>query len=89
MCDIKVLILFYTPEKRVFLGFVPINQSGFVDRLRQVVQQKQSGVGEQPESMPGNRPGAMATNMLRKVNIGPGNMAGNMESNMSGNFLKI
>lgn len=48
-CDIKVLILLYTPEKKAFLGFVPNNQTGFVDRLRKVIQQKQSGVaGRQP-----------------------------------------
>lgn len=40
-CDIKVLILLYTPEKKAFLGFVPNNQVGFVDRLRKVIQQKQ------------------------------------------------
>lgn len=40
-CEIKVLILLYTPEKRAFLGFVPNNQTGFVDRLRKVIQQKQ------------------------------------------------
>lgn len=43
-CDIKVLILLYTAEKKAFLGFVPNNQVGFVDRLRKVIQQKQ-GVG--------------------------------------------
>lgn len=48
-CDIKVLILLYTPEKKAFLGFVPNNQTGFVDRLRKVIQQKQNGVtGRQP-----------------------------------------
>lgn len=44
LCDIKVLILLYTAEKKAFLGFVPNNQAGFVDRLRKVIQQKQ-GVG--------------------------------------------
>ncbi|CAD7077038.1 unnamed protein product [Hermetia illucens] len=45
-CDIKVLILLYTAEKKTFLGFIPNNQQGFVDRLRKVIQQKQ-GMGQQ------------------------------------------
>ena len=43
-CDIKVLILLYTVEKKTFLGFIPNNQTGFVDRLRKVIQQKQGVV---------------------------------------------
>lgn len=35
-CDIKVLILLYTPDKKAFLGFIPNNQGTFVDRLRKV-----------------------------------------------------
>ncbi|VVD03525.1 unnamed protein product [Leptidea sinapis] len=33
-CDIKVLILLYTPDKKAYLGFIPNNQATFVDRLR-------------------------------------------------------
>ncbi|KAI8432645.1 hypothetical protein MSG28_013623 [Choristoneura fumiferana] len=35
-CDIKVLILLYTPDKKAYLGFIPNNQATFVDRLRKV-----------------------------------------------------
>lgn len=41
-CEIKVLILLYTAERRTFLGFIPNDQSAFVDRLRKVIQQQKS-----------------------------------------------
>lgn len=41
-CDIKVLILLYTPEKKAYLGFIPNDQGAFVDRLRKVIQQQKS-----------------------------------------------
>ncbi|KAJ3657511.1 hypothetical protein Zmor_009307 [Zophobas morio] len=41
-CDIKVLILLYTAEKRAYLGFIPNDQGAFVDRLRKVIQQQKS-----------------------------------------------
>lgn len=42
-CDIRVLILFYSIEKKAYLGFIPNNQAGFVERLRKVISQKQVG----------------------------------------------
>lgn len=39
-CDIKVLILLYTPEKKAYLGFIPNNQATFVDRLKKVIQEQ-------------------------------------------------
>lgn len=41
-CDIKVLILLYTVEKRAYLGFIPNDQVAFVDRLRKVIQHQKS-----------------------------------------------
>ncbi|XP_045479240.1 mediator of RNA polymerase II transcription subunit 25 [Harmonia axyridis] len=41
-CDIKVLILLYTVEKRAYLGFIPNDQTAFVDRLRKVIQHQKS-----------------------------------------------
>uniref|UniRef100_A0A1A9UH88 Mediator of RNA polymerase II transcription subunit 25 n=1 Tax=Glossina austeni TaxID=7395 RepID=A0A1A9UH88_GLOAU len=52
-CDIKVLILLYTAEKNAFLGFIPNNQAMFVERLRKVIQQKQS-MGMQQSAVTGN-----------------------------------
>lgn len=40
-CDIRVLILFYSVEKKAYLGFIPNNQVAFVDQLRKVISQKQ------------------------------------------------
>lgn len=59
-CEIKVLILLYASDKKAYLGFVPNNQTGFVDRLRKVIQQKQ-GIGRQAgvpvnPAMQGNMP---------------------------------
>lgn len=41
-CDIKVLILLYTTDKRAYLGFIPNDQTAFVDRLRKVIQHQKS-----------------------------------------------
>lgn len=41
-CDIKVLILLYTADKKAYLGFIPNDQGAFVDRLRKVIQQQKS-----------------------------------------------
>lgn len=42
-CNLKILILLYTPDKKTFLGFIPTNQQAFVDRLRKLIQHKQGG----------------------------------------------
>lgn len=41
-CEIKVLILLYTAEKKTYLGFIPNDQTAFVDRLRKVIQQQKT-----------------------------------------------
>lgn len=41
-CDIKVLILLYTAERRAYLGLIPNDQGAFVDRLKKVIQQQKS-----------------------------------------------
>lgn len=38
-CDIKFLILLYAAEKRTFVGFIPNNQIGVIDKLRKVIAQ--------------------------------------------------
>ncbi|XP_018326759.1 mediator of RNA polymerase II transcription subunit 25 isoform X2 [Agrilus planipennis] len=78
-CDIKVLILLYTPEKRAYLGFIPNDQVGFVDRLRKVIQQQKtthmirqsgtanvgmgSGVGTPPQ-MPVSNPASTQQGLM-------------------------
>ncbi|KAH8382102.1 hypothetical protein KR009_001886 [Drosophila setifemur] len=50
-CELKVLILLYTPDRNAFLGFIPNNQAMFVERLRKVIQQKQHGNMQQQQQM--------------------------------------
>lgn len=42
-CDIKVLILLYSNDKKAYLGFIPNDQASFVDRIRTVIQQQKTG----------------------------------------------
>lgn len=42
VCEIKVLILLYTAEKKSYLGFIPNDQAAFVERLRTVIQRQKS-----------------------------------------------
>ena len=46
-CEIKVLMLLYSPDKRAYIGFIPNDQAGFVDRIRKVIQQQKSKQGQQ------------------------------------------
>ena len=41
-CDIKVLILLYSNDKKAYLGFIPNDQAQFVERIRMVIQQQKS-----------------------------------------------
>lgn len=60
-CEVRVLMLLYSSKKKIFMGLIPYDQSGFVNGIRQVItnhkqvqQQKQMG-GSQPM---GSAPGA-------------------------------
>ncbi|XP_008546945.1 mediator of RNA polymerase II transcription subunit 25 [Microplitis demolitor] len=58
-CEIKVLILLYTAEKRAYLGFIPNDQTAFVDRLRKVIQhQKTSHAATRGQIFPPSAGGA-------------------------------
>nr|XP_008111805.1 PREDICTED: mediator of RNA polymerase II transcription subunit 25 isoform X2 [Anolis carolinensis] len=53
-CEVRVLMLLYSSKKKIFMGLIPYDQSGFVNGIRQVItnhkqvqQQKQMG-GPQP-----------------------------------------
>ncbi|KAL0125266.1 hypothetical protein PUN28_004503 [Cardiocondyla obscurior] len=56
-CEIKVLILLYTADKKTYLGFIPNDQTAFVDRLRKVIQQQKTSQNAS----------------VRQANPGPGN----------------
>ena len=38
--DVKILILLYSRDKRAYLGFIPHDQRGFVDRIRTVLRRE-------------------------------------------------
>ncbi|XP_044300408.1 mediator of RNA polymerase II transcription subunit 25 isoform X3 [Varanus komodoensis] len=53
-CEVRVLMLLYSSKKKIFMGLIPYDQSGFVNGIRQVItnhkqvqQQKHMG-GSQP-----------------------------------------
>ncbi|XP_021101465.1 mediator of RNA polymerase II transcription subunit 25 isoform X3 [Heterocephalus glaber] len=56
-CEVRVLMLLYSSKKKIFMGLIPYDQSGFVNGIRQVItnhkqvqQQKleqQRGMGQQ------------------------------------------
>ncbi|CAG5055381.1 unnamed protein product [Parnassius apollo] len=74
-CDIKVLILLYTPDKKAYLGFIPNNQATFVDRLRKVIQQQkitQIINKQMPTAV--SAAGAMGGNMPTQTMAGAGGM---------------
>ncbi|KAK9886904.1 hypothetical protein WA026_019161 [Henosepilachna vigintioctopunctata] len=56
-CDIKVLILLYTAEKRAYLGFIPNDQTAFVGRLREVIQKQKSSQQILRQTQGGAAPG--------------------------------
>ncbi|KAJ0171410.1 hypothetical protein K1T71_012960 [Dendrolimus kikuchii] len=87
-CDIKVLILLYTPDKKVYLGFIPNNQATFVDRLKKVIQQQKitqimnktlpTAVSGAAAGMPGNMPTATmaGTGAMPSAGMAPAGMGG-------------
>ncbi|XP_075985529.1 mediator of RNA polymerase II transcription subunit 25-like isoform X2 [Anticarsia gemmatalis] len=90
-CDIKVLILLYTPDKKAYLGFIPNNQATFVDRLRKVIQQQKiSQIISKQLPAAVSAAGGMAPNMPTNTMAGTGAMStagmssGGMGAGMSG-----
>ncbi|KPJ07718.1 Mediator of RNA polymerase II transcription subunit 25 [Papilio machaon] len=78
-CDIKVLILLYTPDKKAYLGFIPNNQATFVERLRKVGKSLLHTVqfGGMPSSSMGpSNIGAALSNALNSSVGVVGQMAG-------------
>lgn len=68
------MILLYALDKKAYLGFVPNNQTAFVDRLRKVIQQKQG----MKHAAAGNQ--AMQGNIPQQSPVG-GNMPQQAPSN--------
>lgn len=36
-CEVRVLMLLYSSKKKIFMGLIPYDQSGFVNGIRQVI----------------------------------------------------
>ncbi|CAH0696368.1 unnamed protein product [Spodoptera exigua] len=96
-CDIKVLILLYTPDKKAYLGFIPNNQATFVDRLRKVIQQQKISQIINKQQLPAavSNAGGMAQNMPNATMAGSGAMptagmsSGGMGSGMSAGMQSV
>ncbi|KAK7582357.1 hypothetical protein V9T40_013802 [Parthenolecanium corni] len=100
VCDLKVLILLYTPDKKVYLGFIPKDQSGFVDRLRSLIQQRKivSNQQRQTQMPPGHMQGQavpfgggmMQTgSIMSQLNPTPNHMGGLMPGDMVPNQVAM
>merc|ERR1719392_124542 len=46
-CDIKVLILLYSNDKKAYFGYIPNDQVSFVDRIRTVIMKHKMGHTQQ------------------------------------------
>uniref|UniRef100_A0A8C8RSP7 Mediator of RNA polymerase II transcription subunit 25 n=1 Tax=Pelusios castaneus TaxID=367368 RepID=A0A8C8RSP7_9SAUR len=57
-CEVRVLMLLYSSKKKIFMGLIPYDQSGFVNGIRQVItnhKQVQQQKIEQQRSMTGQQ----------------------------------
>ncbi|XP_012287300.1 mediator of RNA polymerase II transcription subunit 25 [Orussus abietinus] len=71
-CDIKVLILLYTAERRAYLGFIPNDQTAFVDRLRKVIQHQKSTQALVKQGQPGSVSGNAISGSMPTTGISQG-----------------
>ncbi|XP_039220873.1 mediator of RNA polymerase II transcription subunit 25 isoform X4 [Crotalus tigris] len=61
-CEVRVLMLLYSSKKKIFMGLIPYDQSGFVNGIRQVitnhkqVQQQKMGNSQPMGSTPNTQP---------------------------------
>uniref|UniRef100_A0A7N5ZSE4 Mediator of RNA polymerase II transcription subunit 25 n=1 Tax=Anabas testudineus TaxID=64144 RepID=A0A7N5ZSE4_ANATE len=55
-CEVRVLMLLYSSKKRIFMGLIPNDQSGFVNGIRQVItNHKQVQQHRAPGQVPQNQ----------------------------------
>ncbi|XP_070703821.1 mediator of RNA polymerase II transcription subunit 25 isoform X3 [Pempheris klunzingeri] len=87
-CEVRVLMLLYSSKKRIFMGLIPNDQSGFVNGIRQVitnhkqVQQHRAQLGGAGGPM---QPGQVAPNQ-NFLNRAPGPIPvshGNVQQQMT------
>ncbi|XP_065200782.1 mediator of RNA polymerase II transcription subunit 25-like isoform X1 [Planococcus citri] len=70
-CNLKVLILTFSPSKNVYLGFIPHDQSTFVKRLRSLIQQRKNDqkMGKIPASPLGSSSTPVSQTPSRSNNL--------------------
>ena len=59
-CEVRVLMLLYSSEKKIFIGLIPHDQSNFVNGIRRVIANQQQVLQrnlEQEQQQRGVRPG--------------------------------
>ena len=55
-CEVRVLMLLYSSKKKIFMGLIPYDQSGFVNAIRQVITTRKQvcpGAAARPEALQG------------------------------------
>ena len=87
VCDIKVLILLYSNDKKAYLGFIPNDQVSFVERIRTVIQQQKQGqhVAPGPSGPPG---GGQPMRMQNMGGAGPMGGGGAMMGQPGGQMMQ-
>ncbi|XP_062478569.1 mediator of RNA polymerase II transcription subunit 25-like, partial [Pezoporus occidentalis] len=68
-CDVRVLMLLYSSKKKIFMGLIPYDQSGFVNGIRQVItnhKQVQQHKLDQQRALGGSAPVPAAASFLPK-----------------------
>merc|ERR1711902_129729 len=87
-CDIKVLILLYSNDKKAYLGFIPNDQVSFVERIRTVIQQQKQThpMTSAPNPNQGMRPGMPGPGPGPNMMGGP-TMTSQANNMMGGNVM--
>lgn len=49
--DLRILVLLFNPDKKSLLGFIPNNQSGFLERLKKVIMSQKKTNGARHEQV--------------------------------------
>ncbi|XP_038238218.1 mediator of RNA polymerase II transcription subunit 25 isoform X5 [Dermochelys coriacea] len=69
-CEVRVLMLLYSSKKKIFMGLIPYDQSGFVNGIRQVItnhkQVQQQKIEQQRSQLGGSAPVPNAQPFLAK-----------------------
>ncbi|KAG8433954.1 hypothetical protein GDO86_012350 [Hymenochirus boettgeri] len=70
-CEVRVLMLLYSSKKKIFMGLIPNDQSGFVNGIRQVItnhKQVQQSKIDQHRNMQGQQlaPGMSTVTMMEE-----------------------